>query len=57
MNQLLSLSCLLFTEKISYEEFEQIMKEEVLSKSDPQFDLLEAFRFAFFCDLGRHFFY
>lgn len=30
--------------KISYEEFEQVMKEEVLSKADPQFDLLEAFR-------------
>ena len=40
------LFCLLFAEKISYEEFEQVMKEEVLSKADPQFDLLEAFRFA-----------
>lgn len=32
------------TTKLSYEDFEKIMKIEVINKSDPGFDLLEAFR-------------
>ena len=38
---------IIFTErtKLSSEEFEAIVKAELLAKSDQQFDLLEAFRF------------
>ena len=31
--------------KVSYEEFEGVLKKEILAKTDQEFDLLEAFRF------------
>lgn len=36
--------CLFYLGTVVYEEFEKIMEEELLSQTNPEFDLLEAFR-------------
>lgn len=37
--------CMYVVGRVHYEEFEKIMAGELLSQTNPEFDLLEAFRY------------